>query len=89
METRRGDSTEYVTFLLTTPDDITGDTVEASFDNGITWHPTEHCAGGVRLMPGPAGGDLILPTGTVAAILRIHDTPETPVIPAGSLRVTT
>lgn len=82
----RVDSTEYVKVTLTADHDITADTIEISLDGGGTWHSAEHVTGGVRILVGPAAS-LPLAAGMRAVLLRIYDSPEVPVISAGSLVV--
>jgi len=83
----RADSTEYLHVTLTTPDDITNNTVQLSFDNGTTWHTAEHVAGGVRLLVGPAGGAVTLTPGLRAVVVKVTDAPEVPIFTAGNLYV--
>ena len=87
MRAIRGDSTEYLKINLTSPDDITTDLVEVSLDSGVTWHAAEHVTGGVRILIGPAGV-ASLPAGRWDVRVRITDSPEIPVISAGTLAVT-
>lgn len=86
--TIHADSTEYLYVSVTTDHDITGDDIEMSFNDGDTWHTAEQVAGGARLLVGPGASPAIpLPSGLVTVLVRIHDTDETPVIPAGSIAV--
>lgn len=78
-------SVEYVHVKLTTPQDVSADPVEISFDGGSTWHAAQHETGGVRILVGP--DQLLLPTGLLRVLVRITDSPEVPVLDAGRLNV--
>jgi len=80
----RPDSTEYLNVDIAADVDISTDLIEISLDGGITWHETEHTATGVRVLVGPSGGLHPLPAREIV-LIRIHDTPEVPVITAGVL----
>ena len=83
----RQESKEYVSVTLASPDDITGDPVALSFDNGVTWHTAEVTGPEARVLIGP--GEIQLPKERLAVLVKITDNPETPIfVASGALTIT-
>lgn len=87
MRVIRADSTEYLVVKIDASHDVTADPTALSVDNGATWYPAEHTAGGVRLLVGPYGA-VSLVKGVTTVYVRIQDGAEIPIFPAGRLNVT-
>lgn len=77
----RQDSKEYVSVTLTSPDDITGDPVAMSFDNGVTWHAAEVTGAEARVLVGP--GEIMLAKAKLFVLVKVTDNPEVPIFVAG------
>lgn len=83
---------EYATWSVNAP---AGTALEASFDNGTTWHamerPTEGTArilvAGPQASDNPAGTAVLTRSGHTV-IIRLTDTPETVIRDAGTIYVT-
>jgi hypothetical protein len=88
----RADSTEYVGVPLTLIPagvDLSIDTFDMAFVTSKTsvassWHPAVWDAAKkvVKLLVGPGGGGVVIAPGKWVVLLRVHDAPEIPVIPA-------
>lgn len=90
----RADSTAYVAVPITTTPpgvDLTLDTFDMAFapsknavvpgSGALGWHPATYDAAekAVKLLVGPGGA--VIPPGKYVVLVRVHDTPEVPVIP--------
>ena len=95
---RRG-GVEYLHWRVTgLPAAVETDAVEASVDNGATWHPATVAAwafGAVTLsllvahpavVPTPPGA-VVLRTGPVEVLVRLTDSPEVIIRPGGTITV--
>lgn len=78
--TIRQDSTEYVSVTLVSPDEITGDPVEMSFDNGVTWHAAQVTGPEARVLVGPS--EILLPKARLSVLVKVTDSPEIPIFRA-------
>jgi hypothetical protein len=97
---RTASSTEYLPVKGTADVDISNDQLDVSFDKEATWHPMENLgavhdtttqlwAWRARILIGPGNGGLALPVGDHGVRVKIRDTPEVPVLRAGTLTIST